>query len=61
MPSLLISLSPLRILRVLCPRLHAPSRCQHPHRESELTPGRQLGEVERKGGEGLGDVQDVGN
>nr|AEY82391.1 HDAC3 splicing HDAC3delta [Mus musculus] len=30
--------SSLRILRVLCPRFHTPSRCQHPHRESELTP-----------------------
>lgn len=34
-------LSPWRILRVFRPRFHAPSRCQHPHRESELTPGQQ--------------------
>ena len=39
-----------RILRVLCPGLHAPSGCQHPHRESEFTPGQQLGEAEHKGG-----------
>lgn len=58
MPFLLISLSLLRILRVLCPRLHAPSRCQHPHRESEFTPGQQRGEAEHKGGGRPGEVQD---
>lgn len=41
-------LSSPRILRVLCPRLHTSSRCQHPHRESELTPGQQLRKAEHK-------------